>query len=79
MQCPYCKEDILEGALKCKHCGSMLGSPEAVPAPASDKSKIVAGILALLGLGNRLYPVVLDLDSCLARACRGDSVFHPAG
>ena len=48
MQCPYCKEDILEGALKCKHCGSMLGSPEAVPAPASDKSKIVAGILALL-------------------------------
>ena len=24
MTCPYCKETILDGALKCKHCGSML-------------------------------------------------------
>lgn len=24
MECPYCKEDIKEGAIKCKHCGSML-------------------------------------------------------
>lgn len=24
MICPYCKETILEGAIKCKHCGSML-------------------------------------------------------
>ena len=24
MQCPYCKETIADGALKCKHCGSML-------------------------------------------------------
>jgi hypothetical protein len=25
MQCPYCKEEILEGAVKCKHCGSNIG------------------------------------------------------
>ena len=24
MICPYCKETIFEGAIKCKHCGSML-------------------------------------------------------
>lgn len=24
MQCPFCKEVIQDGAIKCKHCGSML-------------------------------------------------------
>jgi len=27
MQCPFCKEEILDGAIKCKHCGSMIGTP----------------------------------------------------
>jgi hypothetical protein len=26
MQCPYCKEEVLDGAIKCKHCGSNLTS-----------------------------------------------------
>lgn len=26
MQCPFCKEEIQEGAIKCKHCGSMLSN-----------------------------------------------------
>ena len=29
MTCPYCKEDIKEGAIKCKHCGSLLNSDNA--------------------------------------------------
>ncbi len=46
MICPFCKEEIKDGAIKCKHCGSMLVSQ-------SGKSKIAAGLFALLlgGLG----------------------------
>jgi len=25
IQCPYCQEEILAGAIKCKHCGSSIG------------------------------------------------------
>lgn len=35
MKCPFCMEDIQEGAIKCKHCGSMLYSSASPPnAPA---------------------------------------------
>lgn len=29
MQCPYCKEEIIDGATKCKHCNSVIGGPAA--------------------------------------------------
>ena len=35
MKCPFCKEDILEGAIKCKHCGSMLTEHNNTSAPVA--------------------------------------------
>ena len=37
MQCPYCKEEVNDGALKCKHCGSDLTLlPKAANAGTAD-------------------------------------------
>jgi ABC-type transport system involved in cytochrome c biogenesis permease subunit len=47
IQCPYCKELIIEGAIKCKHCGSDLTKP-AQSSEAIQKSN-VAGFVALIG------------------------------
>ena len=30
MLCPLCKEEIKDGALKCKHCGSMLSTQDNI-------------------------------------------------
>jgi hypothetical protein len=45
MICPYCKETILDDAVKCRHCGSMLGpDPFAPPAGAVSEAEFRAFI-----------------------------------
>ena len=62
MLCPYCKEEIADGAVKCKHCQSMLGSPATQASPSAglggDISDAHARIDALpvsLGLKKKLH------------------------
>lgn len=46
MQCPFCKEEIQEGAIKCKHCGSILDNSESpsssVPVATASKGNVTA-------------------------------------
>jgi TM2 domain-containing membrane protein YozV len=62
MLCPFCREEIKKGAVKCKHCGSMLqGAPGSAvsaaggstPAAHTGKNKLAAALFGILlgGLG----------------------------
>lgn len=49
--CPFCGEEILEKAIKCKHCGSDLTKPvQATPAAGGVDQKMKnAGLAAIVG------------------------------
>ena len=56
MICPYCKEEIADGAIKCKHCQSMLAtiSDSSAPPEAGQKSEktFIATLLLCFFLGS---------------------------
>ena len=43
MLCPFCKEEIADGAIKCKHCGSMLSAPEQTAHKPQTIPEIISG------------------------------------
>lgn len=51
--CPYCKEIIIAGALKCKHCGEMLDSGIRASRAKADFNPGLAAVFSFIfpGLG----------------------------
>lgn len=56
MTCPFCKENILDGAVKCKHCGSMLNpdpsSSIAIDTISADEIRTFVGANAYYYIRN---------------------------
>jgi hypothetical protein len=62
MDCPYCKEDIKDEAIKCKHCGSSIEAPVEV-AMVDFKKKQSSGVQSLINDG-----YTLDISSYFSKS-----------
>ncbi len=68
--CPYCGEQILAVALKCKHCGSTLCNPADVKGPSATVSAAPARSPL------HLRPSIAVLGAIVLTVCAGSWVYN---
>ena len=88
MICPFCKEEIAEGAIKCKHCGSSLKetspigdpsqrSPNLKPQKKSISTIILIGALVLVACLVAGYFLLNNTDSYVSMVKNGSLQMAP--
>jgi hypothetical protein len=75
-KCPFCAEEIMDEAIKCKHCGSMLDSTKGQHASASSTSE--RSSFSTFGLLGAFIAVVGGIGGCAA-AIAGNPVIAILG
>lgn len=69
-KCPYCAEEILDDAVKCRHCGSMLAAGQSPPPTPkrltrSRQGQMLMGVCAGLAQYTNLDPTLVRVLAVL--------------